>query len=347
MKKQFLLFFLCALLLVSAGCAKEALEPIILPPPSYGPMPTPAPTPTPVPDALTAGEGVYTIAWLSDTQYYAKKFPATFHAMTAFLRDEAERLNLRYFVHTGDLINNYNDEEQWLTAVRAMASLTRIPGGVLAGNHDVHGSDPDYSNFSAYFGENQFSFKSCYGESYQNNRGHYDLWEAGSTSYVFVYMGYGPDKKAVDWVRSVFDKFPDRVGVLCLHDYFKTDLTLSGQGQPFYDRVVSKCPNVYLVLCGHRYNIACAPALFDDDGDGVSDRTVYQMINNYQAAGSEGGSGYLRFLQIDEAKGELRAYSYSPVQKDYVYYDEPEHRAEKYAADPAGEYQELPLPWLN
>lgn len=344
MKKHFLLLCLCALMLFSAGCAKETLVPIILPLPT--PRATPAPTPTPVPDALTAREGAYTIAWLSDTQYYSKKWPDTFYAMTAFLRDEEQRMDLRYFVHTGDLVHNYDEEEQWEAAVRAMASLTRIPGGVLAGNHDVRGSTGDYTCFSAYFGENQFSFKPCYGESYEDNRGHYDLWEAGNTRYVFVYMGYAPDKKALAWVRSVFDRFPGRVGVLCLHDYLKTDLTLSEQGRPFYEQVVSKCPNVYLVLCGHRYNIACVPALFDDDGDGSPDRTVYQMIGNYQAAGEEGGSGYLRFLQIDEAKGEMRVYSYSPLLADYVYYDEPERKAEKYAADPAGEYQQVPLPWL-
>lgn len=335
-----------ALLCLFAGCAKQAVEPVFLPVPTSKPTAAPIPLPTPKPDALTAQAGVYTIAWLSDTQYYCSKWPDTFYAMTGFLRDEARRMNLRYFVHTGDMVNSYKQEEQWRVAVRAMASLTRIPGGVLAGNHDVHHDDANYKNFSAYFGEKQFDFKPCYGESYQDNRGHYDLWEAGGTAYIFVYMGYAPDQKAIDWVRSVLDRFPERVGVLCLHDYFLSDLNLSEDGQRFYDQVVSQCPNLYMVLCGHRYNVACVPAAFDDDGDGVKDRKVYQMIGNYQAAGSEGGSGYMRFIQIDEAKGEMRIYSYSPLLDDYVYFDEPEHRKEKYAVDPAGEYTELPLPWL-
>ncbi|MEA4970726.1 MAG: metallophosphoesterase [Candidatus Pelethousia sp.] len=344
--KKLLSLLLLLVLLGLAACARPAIEQVPLPSVTPAPAPTPLPTPTPVPDALTAREGVYTIAWLSDTQYYSSKWPQTFYAMTAFLRDEADRMDLRYFVHTGDIVNNYNKEEQWLVAVRAMASLTRLPGGVLAGNHDVHGSEADYQNFSAYFGENQFSFKPCYGESYQDNRGHFDLFEAGETAYIFVYMGYAPDAACIEWVRSVFDRFPERVGVLCLHDYFKTDLSLSDDGQRFYAQVVSQCPNVYLVLCGHRYNIAARPAFFDDNGDGAPERTVYQLIGNYQAAGKEGGSGYMRFIQIDEVLGEMRVYSYSPVLDDYVYYDDLEHQAEKYASDPAGEYARLPLPWL-
>ena len=344
--KKLLSFLLFLALLGLAACARPAVEQIPLPSATPAPAPTPLPTPTPVPDALTAREGVYTIAWLSDTQYYSSKWPETFYAMTAFLRDEADRMDLRYFVHTGDLVNNADKEEQWLVAVRAMASLTRLPGGVLVGNHDVHRTQADYRNFSAYFGENQFSFKPCYGESYQDNRGHFDLFEAGNTSYLFVYMGYAPDAACIEWVRSVFDRFPERVGVLCLHDYFKTDLSLSSDGQRFYDQVVAKCPNVYLVLCGHRYNIAARPAFFDDDGDGAPERTVYQLIGNYQAAGKEGGNGYMRFIQVDEVLGEMRIYSYSPVLDDYVYYDDPKHQAEEYAVDPADEYARLRLPWL-
>lgn len=342
-----LLALLALLTACSAPAGPAAIQVAITPPPTLAPTPrpTPPPTPTPKPDPLTAPAGAYTIAWLSDTQYYSEKWPDIFYAMTAFLRDEARRMNLQYFVHTGDLVNSYKKEEQWAVAVRAMASLARLPGGVLAGNHDVHHDDADYKTYSAYFGEKEASLRPCYGESYENNRGHYDLWEAGGTQYLFVYMGYAPDRDCLAWVRSVFDRFPDRVGVLCLHDYFKTNLTRSDDGERFYDQVVSQCPNLYMVLCGHRYNIACVQDQFDDDGDGVPERTVYQMIGNYQAAGQEGGGGYMRFLQIDEAAGRMRVYSYSPVKDDYRYYDEPGAQDEKYAADPAREYEELPLPW--
>ena len=116
-------------------------------------------------------------------------------------------------------------------------------------------------------------------------------------------------------------------------------------GRALQKAVLAQCPNVYLVLSGHRYNVAAVPVSFDDDGDGTADRTVYQMIANYQAAGSEGGSGYMRFLQIDEAAGELRAYSYSPYLEDYRYWDEPGTENEKSPVDPANEEITLPLPW--
>lgn len=352
MKRWIFLFFLwSSLFFTGCGAPEQVLapSPALLqtpgPSPTFTPAPTPVPTPTPVPDALTAQDGAYTIAWLSDTQYYSQKWPDTFYAMTRFLRDEQERLNLRYFVHTGDLVNSYNKEEQWEVAVRAMASLARIPGGVLAGNHDVHSDEGNYSYFSRYFGETEASLRPCYAASYADNRGHYDLWEAGNTQYIFVYMGYAPDEAAIQWVREALDSHPDRVGVLCLHDYFTTKLERSDTGEAYYQQVVAQCPNLYLVLCGHRYNVACIPAVFDDDGDGVQDRTVYQMMGNYQAAGQEGGSGYMRFLQVDEGEGMIRVYSYSPLLADYRYYDTPGAQDEKYAVDPEREYVQFPIPW--
>ena len=134
-------------------------------------------------------------------------------------------------------------------------------------------------------------------------RGHYDLIDAGGTRFVFAYMGYHIDQAGMDWLNETFAAYPDRVGVLCVHSYFDSDCTLTDQGRLLYDGVVAKNPNLYLVLCGHRYNSACVPAAFDDDGDGTAERTVLQMICNYQAAGHNGGDAYLRLMQVDEAAG--------------------------------------------
>lgn len=306
--------------------------------------PTPWVAPTPEPDALSVPEGCYTIAWMSDTQYYCENFPETFHAMTLFLANQAKRIGLGYVVHTGDLVQSYKDETQWAVADAAMASIAHIPHGVLAGNHDSN-AGKDYNYFRKYFGESRFAGSAWYGGSYANSRGHYDLLTLGDTDYLFVYMGYGFDAAGIAWLNGVFSRYPDRVGILCVHDYFTTGLQLSDAGQQLYEVVVAKNHNLYMVLCGHRYAQACIPAYFDDNGDGAYDRTVYQLMQNYQVAGSEGGSGYMRFLQIDEAADEIRVYSYSPLLDDYKYYDTAAAQTEKYASDSAVEAYTLQIPW--
>ena len=99
------LFIALALL----GCSRPAVSPAPA-------APSPAPS-TPAP--IQEPESRYTIAWMSDTQHYSNRFPDTFYAMTAYLRDSEKELNLKYVAHTGDLINNYGSERQWENAVRA------------------------------------------------------------------------------------------------------------------------------------------------------------------------------------------------------------------------------------
>lgn len=318
------------------------------------PAPTPPPTlsppalPTRAPDGLSASGSTVTVAWLSDTQHYPKIAPEIFASMTRFLYEEQSRLNLRYIVHTGDFVDDRGSPAQWENAMTPMANLEGIPYGVLAGNHDV-GRELDFGVYGELLGEDAMRARpgseAYYGGSYQNNRGHYDLLELGADPFLFVYMSYGPDNDAIRWINGVFKAYPERIGVLCVHDYFKTDLTYSDAGAALLKKVVKKNPNLYLVLCGHRYTVGHVALELDDDGDGKTDRTVYQMIQNYQGAGSTGGGGYLQFLQFDGENRELRVLSYSPYLDDRRYHDTPGAELEKYPVDPKDEEYVIPYPW--
>ena len=361
MKRHFLIL-ISVLFLLCGGCARtdasasptaesSPIVELLLADPT--PSPTPMPTNTPIPDALNEDSGQYTIAWISDTQYYSRKNNGVFECMTQFLRDNADRMRLAYIVHTGDLVHNRDVPEQWAVADRAMQVIDDLPNGVAAGNHDV-GTKPedcDYSYFSRYFGESRYAGKSWYGGSFEDNRGHFDLISTGNTEFLFVYLGYQVTQAGMDWARETFAAYPDRVGVLAVHDYFYHDLSLTEQGQLLYDNVVKPSKNLYLVMCGHRYNCACVPVELDDDGDGVPDRTVLQMIANYQAIGDAaaaertGGDGYIHFLQVDDNADVIRYTSYSPYMDDYVYFDEPAHQMEKYAFSAEGEQGQVPIPW--
>ncbi len=308
------------------------------------PEPTPAQTETPTETTYAAPDGVYTIAWMSDPQHYSKKFPETYYAMTSFLRDHREEMNLAYVINTGDLVHNTDLDSEWDVADLAQSYIDDIPNGVLAGNHDV--LDPiGYKTFCSRFGEQRYRDKPWYGGSFEDNRGHYDLLSIGKTDYLFVYMGFGPSDKAIQWAKEIFQQYPDRVGVLCLHDYYTKKLTLSDDGKKWHDRVVAKCSNLYMVLCGHKYGAYCFPESFDDDRDGKEDRTVYQMLFNYQASLHDGGGGYLRLMQINEADGTLTNLTYSPLLDDYNRFNDPENREEYYPFDEKNEEFTLPLPW--
>ncbi len=218
-------------------------------------------------------------------------------------------------VHTGDIVADHMSERQWRNARQAMDALETITHGVLAGNHDV-GSKHNYNNYSAYFGAAQYEGKTYYGGSLMDNRCHFDLITLGETDYVFVYLGWQPGEESIAWANGVFAHYPERIGVLCVHDYINSDSSLRGMGKILREEVVKPNPNVYLVLCGHRYTEDCLTLAIDDDGDGNPDRTVYECIANYQNL-DNGGNGYIRFIRINESGGTMQFYTYSPLLKQY------------------------------
>ncbi|MEM5591313.1 metallophosphoesterase [Niallia circulans] len=140
----------------------------------------------------TPDEYDYTFVWMSDTQYYAESYPYIYKRQTEWIAEKQEEMKIKYVMHTGDVVDEFNDEKQWVYADEYMRTLeeNKIPYGVLAGNHDVNQLSNDYKEFSKWFGEYRFKDKPFYGESYKNNRGHYDLISAGGNDFIMVYMGW-------------------------------------------------------------------------------------------------------------------------------------------------------------
>ena len=74
------------------------------------------------------------------------------------------------------------------------------------------------------------------------------------------------------------------------------------------------------VLSGHFHDAETLVDEIDDDGDGVTDRKVYQMLADYQG-GPEGGQGYLRLLKVNQNSNKISVETYSPYLDKYNFYD--------------------------
>ncbi|WP_158289388.1 FIMAH domain-containing protein [Paenibacillus flagellatus] len=269
------------------------------------------------------GEYDYTFVWMSDTQFYSELYPHIYETQVNWIKERADDMNIRYVVHTGDLVNEPTADYQWERADRYMNVLDAagIPYGVLAGNHDVGTTNSDYATYSRYFGADRFEGKPYYAESYENNRGHYDLVSANGNDFLFLYMGWSIGEAEIAWMNRVLAEHPDRIAIVCLHDYLQPAGTRSATGNVIYDKVVRPNPNVRAVFSGHYTGSALLTDELDDDGDGAPDRKVYQMLNDYQGH-EEGGMGYMKLLHFDAESGSIYVNTYSPYKDDYNYYDQ-------------------------
>ena len=299
-----------------------------------------APAQNPLPkgnDEETPRDGYdFTIVVQSDPQYYSEA-AATGGAkardgakgeyytdMEDWVVANRESKDIRYVAMTGDLVQNSDAEGEWEFASNAMKKLedAGVPYGVLAGNHDVGAGHDysvcDYSVYGRFFGKDRFEDLPWYGSSYESNRCHYDLVSAQGIDFVFVYLGWNVRDKEIKWANKVFARYPERVGVLCVHYYLAGGDTVQvGSGmQPVHDRIVAANPNVKMVLCGHSTNSQHWLEPFDDNGDGQSDRQVLEMLFDYQHFGG-GGLGYMRLMHFDNESRRVIVRTYSPSFDEY------------------------------
>ncbi|QHA90718.1 metallophosphoesterase [Bacillus sp. N1-1] len=264
----------------------------------------------------------YTFVWMSDTQYYSESYPYIYQQQTEWIKDQQEEMKIKYVFHTGDLVDEADKVYQWNNADSSMNVLddAGIRYGVLAGNHDVDNKTGDYTAFSKYFGEARFTDRDYYGESYQDNKGHYDLISENGNDYIMLYMGWGIEQEEIDWMNAVLAQYPDRMAILSFHEYLLVSGNRSPLADEIYEKVVVPNKNVVATLSGHYHDSELLVDEIDDDGDGTADRNVYQILADYQG-GPEGGQGYLRLLHVDVANNRIYMNTYSPYLDDYNFYD--------------------------
>lgn len=264
----------------------------------------------------------YSFVWLSDTQYYSANYPHVLKSITDWIVKNKKTFNIQYMFHTGDLVDYSESKRQWENISRYMKTIEKanIPYGVLAGNHDVQHKYNDYKNYHKYFGTAKFKNKSFYGDSYENNKGHYDLISVKGNDYLMLYMGWGITDKEIKWMNEVLKKYPERIAILSVHEYLLVSGNRSPIGDKLFEEVVVPNKNVALVLCGHYHDSETLIDEIDDNGDGKVDRKVYQMLADYQGA-PKGGQGFIRLLQVDTSTNTIDVKTYSPYLNQYNYYD--------------------------
>lgn len=264
----------------------------------------------------------FTFAVESDTQYYNEDYEdnqdqtvdgAYQHQLNIhnWLLGNRERMNIQYLFHDGDIIDDEPNQKEWVQADEAYQKLddAEFPYGILAGNHDVGHLNGDYGNYQQYFGESRYENNPWYGESYKDNRGHYDLITVGGIDFIMIYMGWGIGDEEIQWMNDVLAQYPERKAILNFHEYLLASGGLGEEPQRIHDEVVAKNENVCMVLSGHYHNAKTTVDTFvNEDG---TQREVYNLLFDYQGL-IEGGAGYMRLMHFDLDNEKIIIRTFSP-----------------------------------
>ncbi len=271
--------------------------------PTIAPTATPEPSPTPAPTP-------FSLYWVSDTQVYAYRSPKVYNKIFAYMANSCQAQNALGVLHTGDLVDNRNEPRHWGNAKAAIGLIQgRLPFWCVAGNHDVGADRADYSTYLSY----GFCAAEEGDQLYRDGVCWYDLITAAGQDFLLLGIGWQTDTGYLSWARGVLEAYPDRKAILLVHSFLTDKGGLTATGKTLERELVSTCPNVRLVLCGHNDGSVRWAKTYEDG------HTVNALLYNFQDD-KKNGLGYLRILTFDPGERSLHVTTYSPWFDDYDYH---------------------------
>ncbi|QEC51761.1 calcineurin-like phosphoesterase family protein [Anseongella ginsenosidimutans] len=230
---------------------------------------------------------------LPDPQTYSKfgRNQGIFELMTAWIRENADELNVKLVLCTGDLVEqnyilepdsvngNQTSREQWKAVSSGFSRLDGIVPYVLAtGNHDYgyKSAENRYSQFGTYFppdrnplteallvemAPNAAGVKTLENACYEFRAG-----QDNERPFLVFSLEFNPRKAVVDWASAVAARpeYKDHIAVVLTHSYIKSrvldNIHIEKEGYPLKDvthgaalfrELIQPSENIQLVFSGH------------------------------------------------------------------------------------------------
>jgi hypothetical protein len=291
--------------------------------------PAPVPPAQPVPGD---GDGVFTIATYPDTQQEVWASSTRFVDRSKWLVAHKDDLDLRFVMHTGDVVNWDTDtHDQYVVAEAALDPLedAGIPYQLSIGNHDTMATGPGGgardTKLTRVYQRTTTTFNSFWSaEDYGAVAG---AFEAGKVDNIFsTFSAEGADwlvldletwprETVVDWAEQIIAGHPTANVIIQTHSFLNPSADIDGAGQSLtrweygdsspqyiYDRLVAPFSNVKVVTSGH-VGLAASKVVTTAKGNKVAYllQTMHSNTNNPT-----------RLSQFDVAAGTIATKVYAP-----------------------------------
>ncbi len=305
---------------------------------------------------LWVQDGEYTLAIQGDTQMYLSmakdgdgdtiyvdgsseinpNYDKTSNLMyknNTWLVENKDNLNLQFLMHVGDL-TDFMNYDAWATKGVAEMNLglsymdILTNGGVnwsmARGNHDGGDTADRLAAWDSGYNANKYgtNVAGYYGEE-ANMRNVYYTFEVNETKYMVVVLDLEPSDDALAWAKSVIDANQDRQVIVTTHVFLDDQGELEtskmcgeNTGVGIWEKLVSKCPNIVMVLSGHSdpVDIIRKP-LIGDNGNTVWSVVVDESTLNFSGNRQVGVLALMKF----SADGKKVAFSYYSPSEGKLY----------------------------
>jgi len=288
----------------------------------------------------TDADGKFSIAIYPDTQMEVfENFPAEhakvpttkFRNRSQWLIDNKDKFDLRFVLHTGDMVNWEDDGEQsqYKVASDGFKPLDGvIPYAIALGNHDTHavgpkgGSARDTAHTRTYVRITKVfhdffpvtRFPGIVTQTPDKVDNAYQTFEACGTKWLVLTFELWPRKEMIDWAEKVIENHHNHNIIIGTHHYLNGNGAIAqnsdyGERSPQYlfDNLIRKYPNIKLVFSGHTGRIA------DRTDSGIHGNKIVSTV----ACIHDNVTNPVQIMEIDVNAGTLTRRFFAPF-TDYA-----------------------------
>lgn len=276
----------------------------------------------------------YSFAVVGDTQVLCQKYPEKMEAIYDWIIANKNSKKIAHVFGLGDITEewgNNKSEAEWIKSQKYISKLDGVlPYSLNRGNHDESVLFQKYFGNKTYMG--QFDGFMVEGDI----RNSYKCFKAGSTDYMLVTLDYGASDEMLAWANEVIAQHPKHKVIITTHCYlFRDGTTLSkgdvavpndgsdvddaplrtyNDGQQMWEKLVSKHPNIVLVLSGHD---PCEDVI-TLQSQGAHGNIVTQMLIDPQGMdAAKGGTGMVCMLYFSADGTQMEVEWYSTDKNQY------------------------------
>jgi hypothetical protein len=212
--------------------------------------------------------------------------------------------NIAFVTQLGDIVQTGATYE-WTNASNAIYLLNNLnpslPVGVVAGDHDIYAGTP----FMNYFGPPEYSGNSWYGGAK-----YYSQWQTfsgGGRNYLVLDLQYDGNSNVISWAQSILNAHPGMPTIVNTHDYLQPG-GYTPYGTTLWNNLINTNSQIFMVLAGRM------GGEWEQTSTDAAGKSVFEMEADFEDGyyGGNGGNGYMRLLQFDEADSEINVKTFSP-----------------------------------
>lgn len=258
---------------------------------------------------------MFSIVWITDTQYMSERYPQNFDSLCNWIVDYSELLNIKAVIHTGDIVQHPESIMEWNRASHSIGILLKnnIPYCWDAGNHDQLGTSWYGKHFQA------FDTKIMSGQDYWvsdilDGKNTALYFRASNWDFLVINMEFHPTCKVMSWANQLIESYPNCHTIIATHAYLNgigeyEDWDHSYEQKYFEEKVLASHSNVFLTLNGHFMDANRTSRTFTGNR--------HELFFNYQHTGGE-GDATLRILTFSKEEDAIFVNTVNTVTNQFL-----------------------------